>query len=320
MDDDNAVSSLATITEFATNLPAPIRKGISGALSALLSGLTEIPAAWLHGIAQARNDVTAARSLVAIELAKAAAKHAINDPVAMQAAVAIYIPTAVRKAKNKVQIAKLAVERAAETSSDGTEAAEPDDDWMNAFIRLAEDASSERLQDLFSRILAGEVIKPGSFSVATIRTVSELDQSIAQDFSLTWAKSVGGAIDYGNEFNRGDWFSRWKRLAEAGLMAPSAIAQFPPDFEPIYNGYGIWSPMLSDKVHLNVHFSQTCTARWSHIEFTRIGRQVGSILAAPDYEANMRAASAKFIQRGVNRIELISQGRQPETLYAATDE
>lgn len=319
MDDVNAVSSLETITEVATNLPAPIRKGILSAISALLSGVTEIPTAWLHGVAQSRKDITAARSLVTTELAKAAAQNAINDPVAMQAATDIYIPTVVRKAKNKANIAQLTVERVAETLSDGTQAAEPDDDWMNAFIRLAEDASSERLQDLFSRILAGEVIQSGSFSVAALRTVSELDQSIAHDFSLVWAKSVGGAIDYSDEFKRGDWFSRWKRLAEAGLMAPYDIAQFPPEFEPVYDGYGIWSPMIFDKAHLNVHFSQTCSAQWSHIEFTRIGRQIGSILVAPDYEANMRAASAKFVRRGVNCIELIVQGRQPETLYRASE-
>src|SRR3546814_13011379 len=59
----------------------------------------------------------------------------------------------------------------------------PDDDWMNRFMRFAEDASSERLHELFARILAGEVVRPGSFGAATLRAVSELDQSIANDRS-----------------------------------------------------------------------------------------------------------------------------------------
>src|SRR3546814_19471102 len=97
----------------------------------------------------------------------------------------------------------------------------PDDDWMNRFMRFAEDASSERLQELFARILAGEVVRPGSFGAATLRAVSELDQSIANDFSSAWARSVGDSVDYAPELHRGADFSRWKRQSEAGLIAPS---------------------------------------------------------------------------------------------------
>ncbi len=188
---------------------------------------------------------------------------------------------------------------------------------MNTFMRFADDASSDKLQDLFGRILAGEVVRPGSFSLATIRAVAELDQSIAQDFSIVWAKSVGEAVDFTADFQRGEGFERWKRLVEAGLMAPSQTAQFLPPFRPVINGNGLWTPFAVSSSFLNVHFPQHCAASWVHIDFTRIGRQVGSILAPPDYASNMREAGRRLAQQGVARVELQKHGEPIELIYAA---
>jgi hypothetical protein len=314
---DTETSCLSVISDVSTNLPGPVKKGLLSAVGALVGGLTEIPLAWVRRPASAINDVTDGRALVAVELAKAVAKEATEDPAVLQAAAEIYLPTAVRKAANRVRIAQLTAEHVAELDSDGAEASAPDVDWMNAFVRLAEDASSERLQDLFGRILAGEVVHPGSFSLSTVRIVAELDQSIAKDFSLVWARSVGDRVDYGPDFQEGDWFSRWKRLAEAGLMAAAASTQRLPEYKPVIGGNALWAPMSIDKIIMIVHFSPTCTAGWGHIDFTRSGRQLGSLLARPDYAANMRQAARRFERPGVMRVELHATGEPPETLYQA---
>lgn len=313
---DVDTAARAVISDMAASLAAPVKTGLLKALSNLLGGLTAIPAAWVKRPAQAIDDVTEGRSAVAAILAKGVAEEALKDPVLMQAAAEIYLPTIVRKARNRVQVAQKAVAYAAETVTDGAQATAPNDDWMNAYVRFAEDASSEKLQDLFGRILAGEVVRPGSFALATLRAVAELDQSVAQDFSMVWARSVGEAVDYSAEFSRGDWFARWKRLAEAGLMAPTDAAQFLPPYKSVVNGNGIWMPMAAKDAWLMVYFSQHCTARWLYIDFTRTGRQIGSILAAPNYTENMRAAGQRLIQQGVARIELHSPTDPVELIYA----
>lgn len=252
-------------------------------------------------------------------LAKGVAEEALNDPIAMQAAAEIYLPTMVRKARNRVQVALLAAEHAAEAlaDSEGGQAAPPEDDWMNSFMRFAEDASSEKLQDLFARILTGEVTRPGSFTLATLRAVAELDQATAQDFSLVWTKSVGEAVDYSTEFHRGEWFSRWKRLVEAGLMAPGETVQFLPPFNPVINGNALWTPMSAGGTFLLVHFPQQCQARWPHIDFTRVGRQIGSLLERPDYEANMRKVGHALARQGVAKVELHSADKPVEIIGAS---
>ncbi len=308
---------LTDVSDAATNLPDPVRKGLAIAIGKMLGGLAEYSSAWMQRAIRSIEDTTTGRSTVADILAKGVAEEALKDPAIMQAAAEIYLPSTVRKVINKAQVARLAIDRASETSTDGAKAAAPDDDWMNAFMRFAEDASSDRLQDLLGRILAGEVVRPGSFSLSTVRTIGELDQSIAKDFSLVWAKSVGVAVDYSPEFRRGDWFARWKRLAEAGLMAVSDTVQFLPDFKPTVNGNALWTPMSSEEVFLTVYFNQKCDAQWRHIDFTRIGREIGSILAPPDYRANIREAGRKFSGKGVTRVELHSTGAPFELLYRA---
>jgi Protein of unknown function (DUF2806) len=312
-------TALAAISAVTANLPAPVETSLLKALSKLLGGLTAIPAAWVKRPAQAVDDITAGRSAVAAMLAKGVAEEALSDPIVMQAAAEIYLPSTVRKARNRVQIAQLAAEHAAEASADGDggQAAPPVDDWMNSFMRFAEDASSEQLQDLFARILTGEVTRPGSFALATLRVVAELDQATAQDFSLVWAKSVGEAVDYGTEFHRGEWFARWKRLAEAGLMAPGNTTQFLPPYNPVINGNALWMPMSAGGTFLLVQFPQQCQANWQHIDFTRVGRQIGSLLARPDYEANMRKIGQTLARQGVARVELHSANKPVETIGAS---
>ena len=57
------------------------------------------------------------------------------------------------------------------------------DDWLNQFREIACKKSSEDAQDLFSKVLAGEIRKPGSFSPKALTTLADLDQKVATLFN-----------------------------------------------------------------------------------------------------------------------------------------
>lgn len=308
-------TSLSTIADSVSGLPLPIKVSFLKAMSDLLGGLMAIPAAKLRQYAQSIEDTTTGRSTAASTLAKAAASAAVSDPVIAQAAAEIYLPTAIRKTKNRIQVAQFASEHVSEDLGNSGESSPPDDDWMNAFMRFAEDASSSRLQDLFGRILAGQVKRPGAFALSTLRAVSELDSEIANDFSIVWGKSVGEAVDYSQDFQRGEGFARWKRLAEAGLMAPTEIAQFLPQFRPVADGNALWMPAFAGLSTLLIQFPRTCSASWQNIPFSRAGREIGTLLAPPDYERNLRAVGQKLSATGVARVELHTQGLPVEVIF-----
>lgn len=299
------------LTEVASGIPAPVKKSFFRVLEELLGGLTSIPVAMARRPARALDATTDARSAVTAALARGVAENALRDPAVMQAAEEIYLPTKVRKATNRIRVAQSAAEHISESEANKSESGaktsesrEPDEDWINVFARFAEDASSERLQDMFGRILAGEVIKPGSFGLATLRAVSELDQAIAHDFSMAWSKSVGTSVDYSSDWQRGAEFSRWKRLAEAGLLAPNVVGQYLPAPNPFYDGTSAWTPMGTDEIWLTVFFESGCSSKWNNIPFTRVGRELGSVLPRPDYEGNIRRAAESIPKQGVKRIQL----------------
>jgi hypothetical protein len=58
----------------------------------------------------------------------------------------------------------------------------PAPDWINHFFDMAEKVSSEDLQFWWGRILAGEIKKPGSFSLRTLEILKNLSRKEAETF------------------------------------------------------------------------------------------------------------------------------------------
>lgn len=70
----------------------------------------------------------------------------------------------------KQQNMEAIVLRAIQYCSDDNMTDRADQDWFSSFITLAEGISNKSMQDLWAKILAGEVSKPGSFSLKTLQT------------------------------------------------------------------------------------------------------------------------------------------------------
>lgn len=56
------------------------------------------------------------------------------------------------------------------------------DEFLDTFESIAENQSTEHMQELFARILAGEIQRPGSFSKRSLRVAEQLDRSTAELF------------------------------------------------------------------------------------------------------------------------------------------
>lgn len=57
-----------------------------------------------------------------------------------------------------------------------------DDDWLTRFFGIAKDVSSDEMQFIWGKILAGEIAKPGSFSVRTLETIRNISADEAKLF------------------------------------------------------------------------------------------------------------------------------------------
>src|SRR2546423_10944212 len=125
-------------------------------------------------------------------LAGAASELVKNDPALVQRAAEAFIAKEIGHQHNRESVALRALEHLKETPDADT--AKPNDDWLNIFARHAQEASSERMQDLWSKILAGQLRKADSFSLQTLRFVSELDESTAALFERWSAQVVANSF------------------------------------------------------------------------------------------------------------------------------
>lgn len=313
----DAYNALSVITEGVSGLPSLIKTTFAAAASRLAGGITSVPAAWLRRYVQGVEDTTDARSLAARELALLAVSDAKTDPAVIEAVKQIYLPDVVRKTINRIRVAEKAAEELS-SSSDGLEKlidVQPpiEDDWFNTFTRVAEDASSEQLQTLLGKILAGEVKRQGSYSPATLRTVSEMTQELAQDFASTWDLSMGEEI-LRDPITKGETWARVARLRDAGLLSPIDSAIWQPDFMPILEGASPWA-IGAEGGQLLIGMHQPVSAFINVIRFTTVGRELGGLLPKPNYKANLTKVAEQLPKHGVAWIVFVSP---EEATYEAT--
>lgn len=73
-----------------------------------------------------------------------------------------------------------------------------DPDWVHRFFASCQDIGNDQMQVLWSRLLAGEVVEPGSFSLRTLRIVCDLTPTDAQLFTsfcrFVWLRPEAGPV------------------------------------------------------------------------------------------------------------------------------
>jgi hypothetical protein len=193
------------------NLPAQIAEAASGfprsfipssikALDRLVGAAVDVPVAWLAQQKAKIDAQTKSYTLVEGAIAKKAADEAADNPLIVDRAVDVLVKAAYRKQANREQVGLAMIEDLRsqadpppEPSAKTADTPVIDDDWLNVFERYAEDASSERMQKLWGRVLAGEIRAPGRYSLRTLRFLSEFSQADALAFS-NFCESVFGDL------------------------------------------------------------------------------------------------------------------------------
>jgi hypothetical protein len=88
-----------------------------------------------------------------------------------------------QEAKKQINIENVTAFAAEELKNEAPVTDEPlDEDWTTRFFRIAEDISSEEMQTLWGKILAGEIKQPKSYSLRTLELIRNLSKNEADIF------------------------------------------------------------------------------------------------------------------------------------------
>jgi len=139
-----------------------------------------------------------------------------------------------KEQKRQINIENITQKAADDLKSESNVSDEPvDEDWTSRFFNYAEDISSEEMQGLWGRILAGEIKKPKSYSLRTLdilRNLSTEEAEVFIKFASLAIHSGGTAflLNFKNEKLLEEKyllnFSERLLLEELGLLAANDLA------------------------------------------------------------------------------------------------
>ena len=146
--------------------------------------------------------------------------------------------------KRQANIASVMTKAAHELGDKLVEKEEPDHDWTARFFSDVQDVSSEEMQSLWAKVLAGEVERSGTTSIRTLSILRNLDQTTAQLFTKFCSActfsilskgeiidarvpTMGGNPEQNSLSEYGLSFPALNRLNEHGLIIPSYRTSMP---------------------------------------------------------------------------------------------
>lgn len=198
--DNSALEQITdTVGDLVTGVPAPIRKNFFKAFGQLCTAAVDIPVAKL----QSRADEIRAESKARIRIIEEQGEQISTKLKVPQE----YINKAGEKFASKVVKEQINLDeigmhaannlknekfdKRTENSTD-----EISDDWLNEFENYAKLKSSDDMKMIFGRILSGEIMQPGAYSIRTVRLLSQLDNKAAKLFQTLCSQSI--SMNIGN--------------------------------------------------------------------------------------------------------------------------
>jgi len=171
-----------------------------------------------------------------------------------------------------------------------TEDAQPDkvdDDWLSHLLDNCRNVTDEQMQSVWSRILASEVNKPGSFSKRTLDLVRSLEKHEAELFRQICNRSIvdedGRLIPIIADYHHATFagsnldFDSLSHLDSIGLIKYDAFSEYVENKRPETDVFRYGTKAL----HLRL--SQRKLNEWhlnvGHVLFTQMGSELARICA-----------------------------------------
>jgi hypothetical protein len=138
---------------------------------------------------------------------------------------------------------------------------EIDRDWLNQFINVSQDVSSDQMQEVWGKILAREISNPGSFSLRSLEVLRTISKEEAEKFRqmVKFAVAVGKSryiFAQHTIYNaKGDGWDDYNDLREIGLFTPGIFGvtfHACPKCNPVFK-YGNLSFKVSASKDLEFH-------------------------------------------------------------------
>ena len=136
----------------------------------------------------------------------------------------------IKKESNREKVLMLAINEVQQSEKISKKPV--DEDWRTRFFNIVEDVSSEEMQLVWSKILAGEITQPGRFSLRTLETIRNVSKDEAEIFQkiipilMKFANKLFITNDRDILEKNGINYEMILRLSECGLISSNSLLSF----------------------------------------------------------------------------------------------
>lgn len=182
----------------------------------------------------------------------------------------------------------------------------PDLDWFNRYITLAENVSNPKMQDLWAKILAGELSRPGLYSLKALK--------IFQEMSIVDAKLLAKACSLAVK----DQSKKNIRILSGSYQQPGLFNFFNKDRQQLVNlsHFGLNYADILSLAENNLIFKQESESNMMAIGEPLNFYYNGLPLKLTSIKNNIAIMFYKFTPIGVELANLISD-KPNDDFYAA---
>lgn len=171
-------------------LPTPVRRNLWKALGRLIMAAADAGTAHLEASAGKVRGRAKGRQTIVDAMAREAAKSVKGNAALVDRAMDYLVGDIVRSQKNREAVARLAASELVDKKAITGSSDEIDDDWIAAFWQQAGQKSNDEIRLYFAKVLAGEIAKPGSFSVSAINALAAIRPNTARVFQRLCNTSI----------------------------------------------------------------------------------------------------------------------------------
>jgi hypothetical protein len=183
-----------------------------------------------------------------------------------------------------------------------------EDDWITNFFDKCRLISDDKMQTIWSKILAGESNSPGNYSKKTIDILASMDKSDAELFTKLagFCFFIDGSVIpliYDNEnkiyVNNGIQFSTLTHLESIGLIRFDSLGGFTLS----EMGQKICIYYLGKKLWIEMNETENNKLRIGQVMLTRFGEQLISICASNPVEGFIDFVKEKWQSFGIKVLD-----------------
>jgi hypothetical protein len=186
---------------------------------------------------------------------------------------------------------------------DGAKPEEMENDWITNFFDKCKLISDQEMQSLWSKLLAGEANKAGTFSKRTIELVSQLDKADAQLFTIfcSFAFVTGRITPFifdvkGKVYTeKGLNFEKLSHLDNIGLINFNHVTGFiqhPYQQESLVHYYGT-------PIYIRFPNEKDNVLQLGHVVLTKIGHELAPLCGSERLDSFLEYVIEKWISAGL---------------------